>query len=423
MFHIPKTFILAFVGLSILAAFGIHRLQTGELAMAREPASKDAREQVYDLKSLFTAARSTVGFKQTANSAEGSCQCLSGPERQADVMIEDEAACSKDRLYLKGMVDSLPVLYREGRLRSASEFPKECLIYTMRKFQAETDKNASPVFSRCVKKGEKGFAFDESNLKPCVTRSYVNVVYNYFSDMADCLGLQQRSLIPKFYLESGFHLSSQSPTGAVGLGQLTAIAIQHANAKFEEFQNYVKTSGKPSCERLSAGVQKLIPVRNLDRGNCSKLVALQNPLANFFYVGITEMENRLIIRNMISKSKGSRFDIYSKMAKLGLARGSYDPERVEEIIATLAYNAGAGSAVILMSNYLDHFKRVSKRKLKLADLGVQGSPDKVPGFFEYAKNHQRVGNRGYLDNVAMKARELNQQFKEGTCVPESFLSL
>jgi hypothetical protein len=419
VFRVPKYFIFAigFVGLSILVAFAIYNFQAANHP-GRNISSVASDQLANNMRPILKAAGSTLDVREIARPRQG-CMCLAPTAGNPALMaFDDENSCSRDRMYMQGVVNQKPAIFREMRATSSNDFPIECLSYILRNMGSET--KPSSFFTRCTNSG-----LDKENLKPCITKNYVTVIYNYFGDMTDCFGLNQRAWIPKIFRESGFHLSAQSGTGAVGIGQLTDVALVEANKEFGKYQKQLmESTGKASCDRLKSAVKNLNPVQkeNLKKNDCVKTKALQDPTLNIFYASIVDMQNRKQIETVTTRTK-SRIDIYGKMASMGLDPGMYDKERLVEILLVLGYNAGPVSATILLSNYLDYFKGHVKRPLKHTDISIQKSKDQVPTFFDYVRNHQATGNPGWMDDVYDKAVELNKQFKEGTCVPESYFSL
>ncbi|MFZ4403567.1 MAG: hypothetical protein ACOYOK_05635 [Pseudobdellovibrionaceae bacterium] len=157
--------------------------------------------------------------------------------------FETAESCGEDRGYLLKQLENI----RAGELAvldpqlpqktpfyiqtpSAStaniaQVPRKCIAFTMKNFALDILKAAqtrSNSFGYC--ESDQG-APRPGNYAPCVTEDYVNVVYNSFIDIADCMDLPQKLILPKIFNESGFHLNAIAPLRVYAAGKIDSEPI------------------------------------------------------------------------------------------------------------------------------------------------------------------------------------------------------
>jgi hypothetical protein len=153
--------------------------------------------------------------KDTTNPADRSCNCDfgKGGGPQNTVEFETKKSCNANRNYFEDNLSEFkknPVLktYTETRTSETPKgsIPRKCVTYIMRTFLgSDPQQGPTDAFASC----DKGQGVPrQGGYKACVTEDYVNVVYNSFVDVADCMGLPQRMMAPKFLIESGFHVNA-----------------------------------------------------------------------------------------------------------------------------------------------------------------------------------------------------------------------
>jgi hypothetical protein len=273
-------------------------------------------------------------------------------------------------------------------------------------------------------------------VKACVTRTFVNTIYNYFSDVADCMGYPQKDYVAKLFNESGFQPNAlnfeRGRKGKIikinaGIGQFVTDALKDCNEIFEDAKQEILNSDKESCKNIAAQVQKMRPSNPYPQQRCNMIHGSENPLRTFFYIGLHHRQSRKYIDKAMAD-----LGVQENFTRAGLPLTSDDTEQLYQILNTMGYNMGSYRAVVLLNNYL---KRMiaSKRKVTKADFDFRVSlpskremaATKVKNltFPIYAALNQRDGTPGYVSKVADKAAILNSNFKEGTCVPNSYLAL
>jgi hypothetical protein len=149
------------------------------------------------------------------NPEDKSCICnLATEGENKTIEFEDYKTCDPRRNYLKPIIESFAkadptnsyVKSRSASENAHAEVPRKCVTFVMRSFlETLSQKNPFDSFAEC---SEKNNIPRQGLLKACVTSDYVDMVYNSFVDVSDCLDLPQKVMLPKFLNESGFHLNA-----------------------------------------------------------------------------------------------------------------------------------------------------------------------------------------------------------------------
>lgn len=386
------------------------------------------------------------------------------PEDQALLSVEDQRMCTRERLYLQRDLERLPdVLKRRHVNEQQNEFPRQCFEFMLRYWgNAGIDKPAN-YFASCKTASSKP---ERGNYKPCVTEEYVNAIYNSYSDILSCLGIPERERLPKLLTESGGHLNTIGAGWDAGIAQLVGPTIGHANSQFEEVRRKFLASKGPACDRMRSIISTIQPLpMQITKGffrkktqeagienRCGLLTAVDNPVLSVFYLAVKHLQD---VHALKVYAESSKFKIMERFQRAGLMEREIDKEKFRQLFMTLAYNTGANGAMILLKNYLDmkisHGRVVSLADFNFSKPGTAMDDDMqktiVPTlgnkedlakareelkrryndadltFQQYLLLYQDVGGAGYLTWVARRAVRFNQVFSEGTCVPESYLSL
>ncbi|MFN7455744.1 MAG: hypothetical protein ACK5RO_13945, partial [Pseudobdellovibrionaceae bacterium] len=248
-----------------------------------------------------------------------------------NLILEDENACIPERQYLKGQLSKFSELdtqqvfigNRSSEQLEGAFVPRKCVYYAMKYFAFDIlkgDQKASPSFSKCEK--ESGFP-NYGNYAPCLTEKYLNVVYNSFIDVSDCMGLPQKLMMAKLFNESGFHINAGAPLreykdnkiqpevlsyplpeslkdaniigGDAGIGQFTGAALSDVRKTYPRWRDFISKSEKPSCQRVREFVGALPEIDKIDPdlGNrCVVVKAPPNPLRALVFYGIAYKNNQ-----------------------------------------------------------------------------------------------------------------------------------
>lgn len=509
VFRIPKSRIVLFVLLSMMTAFAYHYWYLPRFSEQKDLASTAAviglSNQVLN---IVGTAPSTADKSSAAEAV--TCQCTVAGVENPLLQFEDPEKCGPERNYLEAGLAKLDPIFREDRAKSSADFPRSCLTYIMRSTYADAESVSSQFFTTC--KDNKSTP-ERGARKACITKTYVNAVYNTFGDLTDCMSVPARDYLPKLAMESGFHTNirggrlvpvlnedgtvkkyadgtevKEMSGGDTGIPQFIDQSIEHANTQFKKMQNMVKNSDKDSCKRISKSVQDLSPIGSGIGERCGLVVPPQNPLQSLFYMMIKYHQDSSALDYFLSKPGN---DIFMRLKNLGLDETKYDREQLKQMLLILSYNSGPNAAVIQLANYLKAVEATG-RKLTLADFNIgkestiyrkindktmrlrrmktdseeiwkkrkadfeimtaelskmdlSFTPKVVPvsttdeagtydtykvefepgqlSYAAYTMLYTTSGNGGYLSKVRASANKINSVFKEGVCVPDSYLSL
>ena len=388
--------ILMMVGTSVVTAFCYQRWLHGQL---ESPLSGLAS---------FTSQQGTVDEVQNFGG-------VFRRREPASIGYELKEECQNTHQSPPDEIEKLPVVFREARSRAPADFPVSCLALMMKKKLSES----KIEFGICREGGQE---FEKEPERPCVAEPYLNAVYNLFGDITSCFGIPQRDFLPKIFFESSGHATAVGPQNEIGLAQLSEAMINSANTQFDFYKKQALANDSEACQRLAPLLQNLVPIDPKQKKSNCELMSL--PL-NLFYMAIRYEQNFETVELMTEK-----LNIENLMHKAGIEK--YEKEQLQQILVSLASNAGPVSAVIYLRDYLQLREELVVRKkakaLSLADFDFrnpimsQGWPIDT-SFPAYLAAFQNTGTPAYLNFVTTAARFLNTKLKEGTCVSESFLSL
>lgn len=297
------------------------------------------------------------------------------------VQFESLAKCSPQRRYLQDQLLQISPIYNKKRESSeGTQFPVACIVHAQRTLTMKTKEkpeDSEPnkwagyevpfrFFARCdTPDGEPV----RGQFMPCVTQEYSYTVYNAFSDVMDCFGINGRKILPKLWNESGFHINALGGGFDGGVGQMTKSALQEVltppfstdeRTALDIFKASAMASDKASCKRL-VEYERAFDVVSIEAANrCSIMATPDNPVRNLVYMGVFYKLNERFIAERIEKS-----GMKEKVQQLGIQEP--DMEFFKDVILTLSFNAGRGTAFALVDNFLKS-RLANNRPLKKSDL-------------------------------------------------------
>lgn len=310
------------------------------------------------------------------------------------VAYENVAACSAGANKGRGGIEAVIVnaaksnpLFANAMSERAQEsrmLPRKCVTHVMNKFGA-----GPKSLARCP--GGMNTEPQRGGSKPCVSKNLVNLTYNHFTDVAECLNIEAKDLLPKLSNESGLLINTLGGGWDAGIGQLTQPAIAEVNKYYDHYLAEVEKAAikKPSCRRVMQYKPYLAKAKDALASRCSFIAPPANPLKNIMYMAIY---NRMNIDNLLGTKyiagetyiennrrmvrftgtsadqiKGGKFgsnQIQSKFAQLNAK--SINLSSLATMVAFNGYNTGPRTAFNMLNDYLT--KRIAERKpLTLAD--------------------------------------------------------
>lgn len=260
---------------------------------------------------------------------------------------EDILACDKKRQYYENQILSQPHLGDLLQHREAVDFPQTCIISTMNHFNVPKTN-----YAFCARPNSQVIS---PAAKPCVTPNLVNLTYNGFMDITECLQLSPKALLPKIDFESGFFLNAYGGDKEGGVGQLTRAAIAEVNSFYDRYMNEVETSTNPACLRVLKYKNLLGKVPTGPDQRCSLMSLPENPMRNIFYTAIFNRINRDLLTGEAGLFKTEA--LREKLIAAGLE--SPDMDFFIEVVSQAGYNTGVKTAFNILESYLE--KRIAAK--------------------------------------------------------------
>ncbi len=348
---------------------------------------------------LFTnifLANAFANITQSENEDLTCLDCKLGGTKYSTLFTETSQTCDPSKNYLQKDIDELKkqdsqknyFVSRTTTDLQAAKFPKRCIQYAMSYFSNNILGAAEkPVSNFGYCSNLQGIP-TKPNPSPCLTEDYVNLVYNSFIDVSDCMELPQRIILAKLFNESGFHINMFAPLrivnsknkiissniniplpnipatqniigGDAGIGQLTGPALEDIKRDITQWKVKIENSNNPSCSRIKEFI-RIIPnkeqVKPELENRCSLIHAIENPVQSLIFYGV--------LYKRIEKSIQQTWE-FKKISELLSTAGlnNLNPNletQLKEMLVLLGYNAGAKEAVILFENWIKY--RIKKLK-------------------------------------------------------------
>ncbi len=291
---------------------------------------------------------------------------------------KDPKVCAPARLYYEKQITSSSLL-RNMIANKPSEspiLPKKCVTHIMNKMS--------------LAKSSTGYCASSSGsvripgAKPCVTENLVNMTYNSFVDVMECLNLNPKLFLPKIARESGFLINAYGAGKDGGIGQLTGIAIEAVNNDYAKYLNEIEkaASTKPSCARIMKYKSLLTKASAKPEQRCSMIGLPENPLRNILYLGIFNRANmdhfsgvkfvagqdvieHGTVEVPVTNDAKDEFEGVAKangykeaLEQLGIKEPNM--HFFKDVITLASYNMGSPTALRLFSKYLEKRKLAKK---------------------------------------------------------------
>lgn len=308
------------------------------------------------------------------------------------VTPEDAKSCGKERNYIENLINNNPKVaaWAEDRKQESPKLSKKCIAFVMNSFpELRTKAEAvsfksreSQMFATCPRGSSGGPALKGGKrIKhpvPCVSKNLVNMTYNAYVDVMECLHIEPKDLLPKIYTESGFYINALGGGMDGGIGQLTQSAIEQVNIVYPKYMEEIMkaASAEPggACARILKSKSMITPVKADASYRCGLLWPTENPLRNILYAGMLTRYNMKYVAGLYLDGKDEviveggakalvtgkpeqfagkfrEFDILKKLEQLGVKNPNL--LQFQKMITLAGYNAGVGSAMNVFNSYLE----------------------------------------------------------------------
>ncbi len=359
-----------------------------------EKAYEYTPEQIEDTEKLY-AGTLDIETNQIADylkKKEYSFSNVSADDLSYLVDYENAKSCKEPRMYLEKYLESPKISeWTAERPVESDALPRKCIAFALNTFPDVITKeaalnskaNGSVAFAKCknsdsapiMKAGKRVL-----NPTPCISKKFVNVTYNAYVDVMECLKLDPKELLPKIYNESGFFMNAFGSGMDGGIGQLTALAIEQVNSIYpgyiKEMNEAALRNPGGACSRVMKYKSLIAPVKSDSAFRCSLILPIQNPLRNLVYSAILTRYNTKYVTGIsyrageevligendqmtlvkgtsedIMNGKMKEFDILKKLKQLGMKNINLHDYSTMLVLA--GYNSGISAATNAFVNYLD----------------------------------------------------------------------
>lgn len=311
---------------------------------------------------------------------DGNKQVTSG---SSSIDYEEVKSCKPNRLGVEKTIEDKKkdiadfLIERDDpSLSDDKQMPRRCVTHVMNKFNL-----SSYFYARC---GSSTGTPSRGGSKPCITKNLVNYTYNALVDVADCLNINPKSLLPKLSNESGLIINTFGSGMDAGIGQLTGDAIEETNKYYENYLREIReaaAAGKASCQRIIKNPKLIAKVSASSTSRCGLIAPIENPLKNILYMGMYNRLNSDYMSGIKFKAgidylgnKSVKYDstdtmggafeknnVRKLMKEAGLDVEKINFHRIVEMVTLLGYNAGPSTAFKMLLDYLN--RRIAHNKL------------------------------------------------------------
>jgi hypothetical protein len=343
-------------------------------------------------------------------------KCESGPEKQKT----NESKLLKNRKRLESeIVNKYSKAEMQFHPQGAHDIGHACIL------QAQKNYANNGLFAYCPSSQSNESSSAALAVKPCVSQKYHNLVYNAFTNVMNCFGIDQKMIYPLIKQESGFNMNAFSNSGAGGLGQLTEAAIQDVNDHFfkgktshslfnSDTERVLGRYGSQSAESVHAcenllgnlksknadGEPVFRPISSSYGNRCEALAPPDNPQTNLIYSALYHIMSEETFLSAFKNTHLGLRKITTNEQKLSNGRSlnqqlsdRLTPEEITTLrkkLELLSHNSGRVGAETMMRLFLLH----RRGAVKASDFKIAPSKNagKVGGFFAFIKTVSTIWN-------------------------------
>lgn len=246
-----------------------------------------------------------------------------------------ETCYDNDRNYLHfDIIDLVPRSYLVRHEKDWSKkIPIRCIQFAQQKYPGR--------FARCDS-SESDYTI--TKVKPCLSETYTNFVYNAYHDVSDCFNIDPKKSYLQIFIESGFHINAINHTGFdAGIGQFTANGIQRVGHDLiNRVERVLSASTSPSCARIANLMGRLKPDDFNKKMRCSVVALPENPYRSLVMHYLHGLLDKLHFES----------EFFSKRPDL---KEIITEEIISQFIM-LAYNRGIAGTEKLIDGYVKYMK-------------------------------------------------------------------
>jgi hypothetical protein len=419
-------------------------------------------------------------------SEETPCQCTVAGHESANLELEKASQCGPKRLAYEERVSRLPPIFREKRAKNLADFPRTCLIYIMHKFLKGTETSASSMMSSCSGPNQKPARRSykpciTANYVNSVYNAFADMTECLDVPQRDYLPkIFRESGFHINALGSGYDVGIGQLVG-VSIEEANKEfknyqrqVLNSENEACHRIAPYIKKfSPVPAdighrCQLIAPPANPLLNIFYITIKYRQDLRTLESYMSQSQYsitarltkLGLPpekydhhQLEQMLMILGFNAGIKGAVINLvnYLKAVEAGhrkLTLDDFDFSKESLIYAQVGARSHAltrreSESAASWRNRLQEFDEMMD-SLQKKKFRYQPKVEKITltskkwgkystrqisfktselSFPAYLQLYQSSGARGYLSFVREAADNLNSVFKEGTCVPDSYLAL
>lgn len=284
--------------------------------------------------------------------------------------------CSKKNLYLENQMRLMPPEYFNSNVNYyQSKIPAKCIQFAQRSFSGH--------YAICA--GEEAPPLI-SEVRPCLSESYVSLVYNSYHDVMDCFSLDPRDFYLQIMIESGFHINAINKTGMdSGISQFTANGIKKvtANNLVERTRRILFESSRPSCQRISS----IVGAFNIDafsvQKRCSMISLPKNPYRAMLFNHLHIMLDQILLEEALSDLP----EVHDALT-----------DKIKRQLIFLSYNRGLAGVKRLLRGYIST-RQYFSYQITESDLDLNKNLSRVKNILQLEPEKREVLRRSKIKNL------------------------
>ena len=315
--------------------------------------------------------------------------------QKAQTTLEDPALCEMSRKSYENQIEQSPQI--QGLISLAenvdfeARFSKRCVTHIMNQF-------AMPGAGYATCPSSSGNPKISGN-KPCVTENLVNLTYNSYMTVADCLNLAPKLLISKIEFESGFLINSVNQNQNSGLGQLNRTGVIEVNKQLDFYLQEIEKGAavNRSCANLLKFKALLTRASEGSEQKCALIGLPENPLRSIFYMAVLNKINMQKLEESFTEHR-----IGEKLEQLGIKNP--DLKLFQEMLALSASSIGVPTS---MNIFLEYLNKRLENNLLLTDNDFDFTASK--NSVAVARNYVMSSFFGPKDSSELKLQKVKKR--------------
>ena len=288
-----------------------------------------------------------------------------------------EICTDRRNQYLESKLSQLPIEYLKiQQIEGDNRLPLQCVQLAQRSYVGH--------YALCNAEDEKPKV---TVIKPCLSESYVSVVYNAYHDVMDCFNLDPKDMFFQIMIESGFHINAINKTGFdSGISQFTANGLKRisANNLIERTRRLLLESSNPACQRISS-VAGAFSVDSFSiKKRCSMIVLPKNPYRAMLFSYLHTMLDQISLNEKLAHMP----ELYDALT-----------DRIRRQLLYLSYNRGMTGLLRLLQGYVQS-RHYFSHLITEDDLDLNKNLSRVKNILALEPEKRRILQKSKIRNLS-----------------------